>query len=180
MENNHVFKVTCFAPIEPSQLANVLGIYFKTVKTGFEMNMDGTFFRIEPFQNQPRTSMKGYRIYFDCDIHAGLYLLDQTIGHMEPIVTGVECILSIANQTTQDWIRNIKMRSYKSTGRGLFDKEGVGIIVVNNTVTLQIRSRKDQKLKVVECINKIDSIRKDLLPAVEYDLFSLPENESIA
>lgn len=178
--DNHVFKITCFVPIEPLQLAKDLkALYFRSKTNGFEFQMDGTFFRIEPFQNQPRTTMKGYRIFFNCAIQTGLYLLDQTIGYKEPVVTGVECILSVDNQTTQDWIQDIRKRStYKMTdSRGLFDKDGVGIIVVNDTVTLQLRSKH---LKIVECINKIDSIREELLPNVEYDLFSLAENEDIA
>ncbi|KYD23143.1 hypothetical protein B4135_0966 [Caldibacillus debilis] len=54
--------------------------------------------------------------------------------------------------------------------RGLFNKNGCGIIVVNDTVILQMRNRN--KLKVYEALKKIDSIREELLSSVEYDLFS--------
>ncbi len=44
-----MFKITCFSPVDPSKLEKALrGIHFKVVKNGFEWNMDGTTFRIEP------------------------------------------------------------------------------------------------------------------------------------
>lgn len=169
-----MFKITCFAPIEPKKLGEVLkGIHFRTVKGCFEWSLDGHIFRIEPFQNQPRDSMKAYRIFFDGDITGGSYLYDLSIGCMSPIVTGVEFDLDHSNMNSSDWIDQIgKLPSYKMLdARGIFEKDGVGIIVVNNQVTLQLRSRKNKKLIMLDCLKKIDSIREELTPN-RFDLFS--------
>lgn len=177
-----MFKMTCFAPIEPRQLAEKLkGILFKTVKNGFERNLDGTTFRIEPFQNQPRDSMKAYRVYFEGSVLGGSYLFDLSLGCMGAIVTGVEYILEHPSMKQADWLKELRRRpSYQMTdSKCLFKKHDCGVIVVNNTVTLQLRSKKNQKLIMVDCLKKIDFIREDLLP-VEFDLFSFSEEEEIA
>ncbi|QCJ45454.1 hypothetical protein FAY30_26290 (plasmid) [Bacillus sp. S3] len=45
-----MFKITCFAPVEPEQLEKALkGIHFKTVKNGFEWRMDGN--TVSPYSN---------------------------------------------------------------------------------------------------------------------------------
>lgn len=177
-----MFKITCFAPIEPKQLENAIkGIHFKTVKSGFEWKMDGTTFRIEPFQNQPRERMKGYRVFFDGDIHGGSYLFDLSLGCLGAEVTGVEYILEHPTMKNLDWMKQLRKRStYQMVDvRGLFVKQSVGVILVNDSVTLQLRSRKNKKLIMVDAIKKIDFIREELMP-VEYDLFSCATQEEIA
>lgn len=172
-----MFKITCFAPIEPKQLEKALkGIHFKTVKYGFEWKMDGTTFRIEPFKNDPRGIVRGYRAYFDGDIHGGTYLFDLSLGCLGAEVTAVEYILKYPTMSSVDWLNNIRKRSsYQMIdSRGLFNKQGVGVIVVNDSVTLQLHSRKSKKLIMVDAIKKIDFIREELVP-VEYDLFSFQE-----
>ncbi|KZE68046.1 hypothetical protein AWM68_17245 [Fictibacillus phosphorivorans] len=172
-----MYKITCFAPIEPQQLEKALkGIHFKTVKSGFEWLMDGSVFRIEPFQNQPRDSMKAYRIYFNGDINGGTYLFDLTLGCMDAVVTGIEYILEDSSMKHDDWMNElIRKPSYHMIdSRGLFSKQEVGVTLVNNTVTLQLRSRKNQKLKMWDCLKRIDFIREELQP-VKYDLFSIEE-----
>ncbi|MFT9496316.1 MULTISPECIES: hypothetical protein [Bacillota] len=177
-----MFKLTCFAPIEPEKLElSLRGIHFKIVKNGFEWHMDGTTFRIEPFQNQPRESMKAYRVYFDGDIQGGSYLFDLSLGCMGAIVTGVEFIMTHPKMKQDDWIKDLRKRpSYKMIDpRGLFMKGSCGVVVVNDSVTLQLRSKKNKKLIMVDCLKKIDFIREELYP-VEYDLFSIPAEEDIA
>jgi hypothetical protein len=174
-----MFKITCFAPIEPKQLEKVLkGIHFQTIKSGFEWKMDASTFRIEPFQNQPRDSMKAYRIYFNGDIHAGTYLFDLSLGCMGAIVTAVEYQLEHPTMKHQDWMKDLQRRaSYQMIdARGLFMKQRIGVVLVDDTLTLQLRSRKNQKLIMMDALKKIDFIREELMP-VEYDLFSFQEEE---
>lgn len=177
-----MYKITCFAPVGPEQLERGLkGIHFKSVKNGFEWKMDGTTFRIEPFKNQPRDSMKAYRVFFDGDIHGGAYLFDLSLGCFGAHVTGVEYTLSHPSMQNESWMKELLKRpSYQLIdSRGLFTKQNVGIVIVNNTVTLQIRSKKNYKLIMVDCLKKIDFIREELKP-VEFDLFSLSAEEEIS
>lgn len=172
-----MFKITCFAPIEPKQLEKALnGIHFRTVKNGFEWSMDGITFRIVPFQNEPRGPIKGYRVYFDGDIHGGSYLFDLSLGCLGAEVTGVEYILTYPKMDTVDWINDIRKRStfQMVDARGLFLKHGVGVIVVNNSVTLQLHSRKNKKLIMVDAIKKIDFIREELVPVKIRSFFIVP------
>jgi hypothetical protein len=174
-----MFKLTCFAPIEPTKLEHLLkGIHFKPVKNGLEWYMDGTIFRIEPFQNQPRESMKAYRIYFNGDIHGGTYLFDITLGCLGAEVTGIEYLLEHQDMKNEDWISDLRKRaSYKLVDpRGLYSKQGIGVIVINNSITLQLRPGKNKKLKIVECLEKISVIRNELMP-IDYDLFSFSKEE---
>jgi hypothetical protein len=174
-----MFKLTCFAPIEPAKLEQLLkGIHFKPVKNGLEWYMDGTIFRIEPFQNQPRESRKGYRIYFNGDIHGGTYLFDISLGCLGAEVTGIEYLLEHQNMQNEDWMKDLRKRaSYKlADNRGIFNKQGVGVIVMNNSITLQLRSNKNKKLKIVECLEKISVIRNELMP-IDNDLFSFSKEE---
>jgi len=178
-----MFKITCFAPIEPEQLGKALkGIHFKPVKSGYEWSMDGTTFRIEPFQEQPRDSLKGYRVHFDGDIHGGTYLFDLTIGCMGAEVTGVAYELEHYKMKKEQWLKDIRRRpSFKLIDpRGLFMKGKVGVVLSNDSVILQLHSRKNQKLILVDALKQIDSIREELLP-VDIDLFSfLSTQEEIA
>lgn len=169
-----MFKITCFAPIEPEQLGKALkGIHFMATKKGYEWSMDGTTFRIEPFQEQPRDSMKGYRIYFDGDIHGGTYLFDLSIGCMGAEVTGVEYQLEHQSMKKEQWLKDLRRRpSFKMIDpRGLFMKQKVGVVLLNDSVILQLHSRKNQKLIMVNALKEIDFIRDELQP-VEFDLFS--------
>ncbi|WP_190284985.1 hypothetical protein [Bacillus sp. S3] len=69
----------------------------------------------------------------------------------------------------------MKRPSYQMIdARGLFVKQGVGVILVNDSVTLQLRSQKGKKLIMVDAIKKIDFLREELVP-VEFDLFSFQE-----
>lgn len=178
-----MFKMTCFAPVAVNQLEKILGgIHFKTTKNGFEWYMDGTTFRIEPFQNQPRDSMKAYRIYFDGSIEGGCYLFDLSLGVMGGIITAIEYVLEEPTMKQEDWISDLRKRSsYQMVdSRGLFTKHGCGIVVVNNTVTIQLRAKKNQKLKMVDALKQVDLIREELTP-VKFDLFSfLGSDEEIA
>lgn len=178
-----MYKITCFAPIEPEQLGNALkGIRFTATKRGYEWSMDGSTFRIEPFQEQPRDSMKGYRVYFDGDIHGGAYLFDLSMGCLGAYVTGVECQLEHLKMKKENWFKELRRnRTFKLIDkRGLFMKEGINVVLVNDSVILQLHSRKNQKLIMVDALKQIDSIREELLP-VEIDLFSfLSTKEEIA
>ncbi|MFC0476911.1 hypothetical protein ACFFHF_17040 [Robertmurraya beringensis] len=175
-----MFKITCFAPIDPSDLEQRLkGIYFKTVRKGFEWSMDGSTFRIEPFENQPRTSMKAYRISFDGEIHGGQYLFDLTIGCLEPLVTCVECILDYPTMKDVDWMKELRKRpSYQMIDpRGLYMKKGISAIVTNDSLTLKLHSRKNNNLKLVDALKEIDILREDLVPNEDCNLFSCLQEE---
>ncbi|MEK3992668.1 hypothetical protein [Robertmurraya sp. FSL R5-0851] len=175
-----MFKITCFAPIEPVDLEKRLkGIYFKTVKKGFEWSMDGAKFRIEPFENQPRTTMKAYRVSFDGELHGGLYLFDLTIGCLEPLVTCVECILEYPSMKDVDWFKELRKRpSYQMIDpRGLYMKKGISAVVSNNSLTLKLHSRKNKNLKLADSLNEIDILREDLVPSEGFDLFSCLQEE---
>lgn len=177
-----MFKITCFAPIEPEKLGIALkGIRFTATKKGYEWSMDGTRFRIEPFQEQPRASMKGYRVYFDGDIHGGAYLFDLSLGCMGAYVTGIEYQLEHEQMKKEQWFKELRRRkSFKLIDpRGLFMKEKIGAVLVNDSVVIQLHSRKNQKLILVDALKQIDFIREDLQP-VEYDLFSCAKQEEIA
>lgn len=175
-----MFKITCFAPIEPSDLEQRLkGIYFKTVRKGLEWSMDGSTFRIEPFENQLRTSMKAYRISFDGELHGGLYLFDLTIGCLEPQVTCVEYILDYPSMKDVDWMKELRKRpSYQMIDpSGLYIKKGIGAIVTKNTLTLKLHSKKNKNLKLVDALKEIDILREDLVPTDDYNLFSALQEE---
>ena len=177
-----MFKLTCFAPIEPKQLEQALrGICFKPVKKGFEWTMDGTTFRIEPFENQPRGAMKAYRVTFDCDFPGGMYLFDLSLGCLGTLVTGIEYVLEHPKMNNSDWMKDLnKRQSYKKIdARGLFMKNGISIVVINHAITLKLHSRKNQKLILMDALKKIDVIREELeeLVPVDFDLFSYPQEE---
>lgn len=175
-----MFKLTCFVPMEPNQLETLLkGIHFQPRNNGLEWRMDDAVFRIEPFKNQPRDSMKAYRVYFDGDIDGGLYLFDLSLGCLGAQVTAIEYALQSPGMTTSDWIKELRKRpSYKMVdGRGIYSKLGAHIVVVNNTLTIQMHSPKNKKLKTVDCLKQVNSIREDLTP-VEVDLFSFSTEEA--
>ncbi|MDC3424361.1 hypothetical protein NC797_07555 [Aquibacillus sp. 3ASR75-11] len=172
-----MYKITCFTSITPNELGKALkGFRFLTTKEGFEWKVDGYSFRIEPFKNQPRHNMNGYRVYFDGSIDGGIYLFDMAIGWTHPKITGVEFDLSVSSRTSKDWINDLISRNSFRTidTRGLFRKGKVGVIAVNDTVTLQIRSTKGKQLKLIECLKEVEKIREEITP-VEFDLFSFIE-----
>lgn len=174
-----MYKITCFAPIEPEQLAKQLkAVHFKPVKKGFEWSLNGTFFRIEPFQEQPRGSLKAYRVSFNGDIPGGMYLFDLSIGCLDPMIKGVEQTITHHAMKNADWMNEIRKRpSYQMIdARGVYMKESVGVIVVNDTITYQIHSRKNNTLKLLDCLRKIEVMSIDMLPN-DIDLFSYLEEE---
>lgn len=181
MEEIFMFKLTCFAPIEPEQLGKALkGIHFNQVRNGFEWAIDGSTFRIEPFENQPRTSLKGYRITFNCDLSGGLYLFDLSLGCLGAYVTGIEFILEHPSMFHANWMKEMRKRpSFKMIDpRGLFFKNGINIVLVNDSVTIKMHSRKNKKLILADCIKQIDLIREELQPN-DFNLFSF-QREDIA
>ncbi|MCM3216780.1 hypothetical protein M3612_20040 [Niallia taxi] len=143
------------------------GIRFTKQKNGLEWRMYGSVFRIEPFQNQSRELLKGYRVYFDGDIIGGSNLC---IGAQ---VTNIVCILDYPSKTSQDWINELTSRpSCKMIDpRGLFVAGDICLTIVKDSLIIQKRSRKNQKLKLIENLKQIDFIREDLSPK-EFDLFS--------
>ncbi|WP_278342257.1 hypothetical protein [Parageobacillus thermoglucosidasius] len=166
-----LFKMTCFSAVEPKQLGVILKD-MQRIKDGYAWFLDGCVFCIQPFQNQSRYSLKGYRIFFNTSIETGMYLYDITLGRLGGQILGIECVIKCPSKKSSDWISGLRSdTSFQMTDpRGLFNKNGCGIIVVNDTVILQMRNRN--KLKVYEALKKIDSIREELLSSVEYDLFS--------
>jgi hypothetical protein len=75
-----------------------------------------------------------------------------------------------------DWMKDLRKRkSFQMIDpRGLFMKQGVGIVVVENSITIQLRSRKNKKLILIDSLKTVDSIREELIP-IEFDLFSSME-----
>ncbi|MGG4409415.1 hypothetical protein ABER75_11845 [Niallia taxi] len=152
------------------------GIRFTKQKNGLEWRMYGSVFRIEPFQNQSRELLKGYRGYFDGDIIGGSNLFDLSISCIGAQVTNIVCILDYPSKTSQDWINELTSRpSCKMIDpRGLFVVGDICLTIVNDSLIIQKRSRKNQKLKLIENLKQIDFIREDLSPK-EFDLFSFGE-----
>ena len=176
-----MYKITCFAPIEPIKLEQLLkGFHFKSIKNGMEWSMDGSVFRIEPFQNQSRNSMKAYRIYFSGDIYGGAYLFDLCMGCFNPEVTGIEYLLQHPSKSSDMW--NKELRNNKSIKtidlRGIYEQDGVGIVVINDTLTLQLRSKKGKKLIIVDALKQVEIVRDKLLPS-DFDLFSFTDDVAI-
>ncbi|MEK4671093.1 hypothetical protein [Niallia sp. FSL R7-0271] len=174
-----MYKLTCFIPMEPDEVEEALrGIRFTKKKDGFEWSMNGSVFRIEPFQNQSRELLKGYRVYFDGDIVGCSYLFDLSIGCLGAHVTSIDCIIEHPSKTYQDWITDLSKRpSCKMIdSKGLFVKGDIYLTIVNNSLIIQKRSRKNQKLKLIETLKQIDFIREDLSPK-EFDLFSFGEED---
>lgn len=172
-----MFKVTCFAPVEPQQFKESLkALRFVEKKGGWEWYLDGHVFRIEPFLNQARESMKGYRVTFNGSIDGGIYLFDMSFGGLSPSISGIEYKLQHATMKTVCWLKELRKRaSFQIIDpRGLFQKEGVSVIVVNDEVTLQVRAPKGKKIKLIEVLKKIEMIRDEITP-VEFDLFSFSE-----
>ncbi|MEU2441871.1 hypothetical protein ABZ595_37670 [Streptomyces rubradiris] len=163
--------------MEPNELENALkGLRFTKKKNDLEWNMDGSTFRIEPFQNQSRELLKGYRVYFNGDISGGYHLFNLSIGCLGAQVTNIDCILDYPFKTSQDWINELMKRpSCKMIdARGLFVLGDIFLTVVNDSLIIQKRIRKNQKLKLKETLKQIDFIREDLSPK-EFDLFSFGE-----
>jgi hypothetical protein len=156
---------------------NLNCLQFKEVKNGFEWYLDGHVFRIEPFQMQPRYGEKGFRVYFNGSIDGGAYLFDMSLGWVNPSITGVEYTISHPSKKNKDWISDLLKRpSYHCIDtRGIFMKNGVGIVVINDQLHLQVRGKK---IKLLEVLKKIELLREELTP-VEFDLFSYVE-EGIA
>lgn len=174
-----MYKLTCFIPMEPNEVEEALkGLRFTKMKNGFVWNMNGSIFRIEPFQNQSRELLKGYRVYFDGDIVGGSYLFDLSIGCLGAQVTNIDCIMEHPTKTSQEWINDLlKIPSCKMIdAKGLFLKGDIYLTIVNDSLIIQKRSRKNQKLKLIETLKQIDFIREDLSPK-EFDLFSFGEEE---
>ncbi|MCD4837950.1 MULTISPECIES: hypothetical protein [Neobacillus] len=78
----------------------------------------------------------------------------------------------------EDWIKDLRKKSsYKMVDpRGLFTKDNCFVVVVQNTVTIQLRSKKKPKTKNGGLSKKVDLIREELMPD-KYDLFSLSNSE---
>lgn len=180
-EGKKVYTITCFTEITPEKLGNYLkGISFKHTKDGFEWSIDGYTFRIVPFKNQPRDSLKGYRVYFDGDMNGGTYLFNLSMGCLSPIVTGVEFVLEHEDMKTMDWIKELRKHpSFKRTDMyGIYEKNGMGLIVVNDSITIQMRSKKNKKLILIDCMRQIESIRDELKP-VDFNLFSILQEDIV-
>lgn len=172
-----MFKVTCFAPITPEELwKGVKGLHFTKKEEGFEWYLDGHVFRIEPFKNQSRTSMKGYRVCFNGSIDGAIFLYDFALSWINPSITGIEFSLSHSTLKTRDWIKDFMSRSSFSTvdSKGIFKKGPIGIVVVNDVVTLQLRSSKGKQLNLLASLKEIETVKEELKPA-EHDLFSYVE-----
>lgn len=172
-----MFKVTCFAPITPEELwEGIKGLHFTKKKDGFEWYLDGHVFRIEPFKNQSRTSMKGYRVYFNGSIDGAIFLYDFAMSWINPAITGIEFSLTHSSVKNGDWIKDLISRSSISTidTKGIFKKGPVGIVVVNDEVTLQLRSSKGKQLNLLPGLKQIESVKDELKP-VEQDLFTFME-----
>lgn len=178
-----MFKITCFASISPEDLSAALrGLRFTQKKDCFEWQLDGHFFRIEPFKNQSRESLKGYRVFFNGAIDGGLYLFDSALGWLSPSIAGVEYELSHESKNSNDWLNDLSKRSsFKCLDpRGLYMKGNTHLVVVNDKINLQIRSPKGKSLKMIKCLKEVNALRDELKP-VSFDLFSIgQEREGVA
>ncbi|MBU7595883.1 hypothetical protein AB3Z07_28005 (plasmid) [Metabacillus halosaccharovorans] len=174
-----MYKITCFATISPENLGDALkGLRFTSKRDCFEWQLDGHIFRIEPFKNQPRDSLKGYRVYFNGSIDGGIYLFDSALGWLTPTISGIEYELYHYSKTTNDWLKDLNKRpSFKCLDpRGIFIKSETTLVIVNDKVNFQIRSPKGKHLKMIECLKRIDCLREELQP-VEIDIFSFQKEE---
>lgn len=178
-----MFKITCFASMPPEDLfAALRGLSFVKKRDYFEWQLDGHFFRIEPFKNQSRNSLKGYRVYFNGAIDGGLYLFDSALGWLSPSIAGVEYELTHDSKDSNEWLKDLSKRpSFKCLdARGLYMKGNTHLVVVNDKINLQIRSPKGKSLKMIECLKEVNALRNELKP-VSFDLFSIgQEREGVA
>jgi hypothetical protein len=177
-----MYCITTFAPILPEQLAQKLkGLRFKITRKRFEWSQEGHLFAIEPFIHQPRGKEKAYRVYANGLIDGISYMFDMSLGWVSPSISGVEYVLKYPSYDNGHWQREFAKRpSFKIVdSRGIYHKDGVLFVIVNNEVRIQLRPPKAQKLNLIQALRKVDSFREELQPK-EYDLFSLSEREGIA
>lgn len=171
-----MYKITCFARIDEQTFAEYLRQKgFVLGKKGYELQLDGTFFRVRPFQNQARESFKGYRIFFTCDITSGSHLFNHVFRGIDNFVTGVEYI---EKSPDIDWEKAVE-RFCERTGPGIYRMGKTGICIMNDTVVLLMRSKKGKRLALMRSLEEVDSIRKKIVSSDEYDLFSLPETNAM-
>lgn len=177
-----MYCITTFAPILPEQLAQKLkGLRFKISRQRFEWSQEGHLFAIEPFIHQPRGKEKAYRVYANGLIDGISYMFDMSLGGVSPSISGVEYVLKYPSYTNEHWQREFTKRpSFRMVdSRGIYEKDGVFFILVNDELRIQLRPPKAQKLNLIQALRKVDSFREELQPK-EYDLFSLSEREGIA
>lgn len=171
-----MYKITCFARIDEQTFAEYLRQKgFVLGKKGYELQLDGTFFRVHPFQNQARETFKGYRIFFTCDITSGSYLFNHVFNGIDSFVTGVEYM---EKSPIIDWEKAVK-RFCERTGPGIYRNDKIGICIMNDTIVLLRRSKKGKRLALLRSLEEVDSIRKKIINSVEHDLFSFPETNAM-
>lgn len=178
MWKDNFFKITFFASIDPRQLQMRLEkLKFTPTSDGHQWEIDGYSFIIEPFKNQPSDDMKGYRIYFNCNPDIALYLIDGVFRGIKRIVTSVEYTLSLKGITSRKWIAHLdgQPQCTMTDPRGLFTKNGVGLVVVNDRVILVYRKNT---MRLAEGLKKVDSIREELVHSMEVGLFSSKKEKS--
>ncbi|WP_066412842.1 hypothetical protein [Sutcliffiella cohnii] len=172
-----MFKITCFLGTSPEKLSIALsGLRFQQTKDGFIWGLDGHIFHIKPFKNQARGTLYGYRIYFNGSIDGGLYLFDTSLGCLSPKVTGVEYSLFCPTKSKLEWIQDFNSRRTfsKTDTIGIYRKGNAGIVVLEDSVSIQIRSFSKRPLKLIECLKQLDILLSEIKP-LEYDLFSFSQ-----
>lgn len=173
-----MYKITCFCPLEPTKLESLLkGIGFSSKKDGLEWYFEDIVFRIEPFKGHSNQREKGYRVYFNGNNTMSFaYMFDLSLGTLNTTITCIEYMLREEGKNSNDWLSLLDNNPSIITidTRGFYQKNSINIIVTNNTVVFQLRSKKNTSLKLISGLKRIEELVEYIIPTT-YDLFSFEE-----
>ncbi|GLO68263.1 MULTISPECIES: hypothetical protein [Oceanobacillus] len=176
------FNITVFTNIKPKLLfENLTSIRFKINLKSNEVYWKGEDekqFIISPFRHQNRNGLNGYRIYSNYPISTILYLFDGALGWIHELkVSGVESEVSLTKTRKEHLNEMISHPSLQMIDtRGIFIKDDISIILLQDKIVLQRRSKLK---KLNNELKKIEAAMDLLLPS-KHDLFSFLEEDEKA
>lgn len=178
---NHEYRLTVFVNQKEETMEKAWrSLRLKNKHNVFELMMEDTYFRITPFQNQPRSSLNGYRIAFNGTLEGCMYLLDTSFGWTTVEVTGVYCIIKDEGKSKKDWLDLLThdLDGELVDARGLIRVNKKMVSILPEGVCIEMHAPKGKQLNTYQTLKEIDSIREMITPK-EYDLFSFMEEEAL-
>ncbi|SLL37422.1 Uncharacterised protein [Mycobacteroides abscessus subsp. abscessus] len=103
-------------------------------------------------------------------------MFDLSLGTLNTTITCIEYMLREEGKNSNDWLSLLDNSPSIITidTRGFYQKNSINIIVTNNTVVFQLRSKKNTSLKLISGLKRIEELVEYIIPTT-YDLFSFEE-----
>lgn len=168
------YKITLFSSVGAEELAEKLcTIRFNVDQKNGDVYWkgdNGEFFVISPFRQPYRYGLQGYRVYSNYPISTIMYLFKGAFGWVDVKVTGIEYEIHYS-KSKSEYLRHLMSHPSITTvdSRGIFSKQDVIIVLLNDKVVLQ---RRVNLKKIREEFKKIEDVKDTVFPN-SHDLFSL-------